>query len=81
MHISPGGPVGTHISRAPDGLRWYSARPRTRTTRAGGTKGGAGGEAPRQIHLKYGFSTSKNKVFQFQNETSEVENRLRPLLS
>ena len=54
-HISPAGPVGTHISRAPDGLRRYSARPRTSMTRAGGAKGGAGGEAPRQIHPYMGF--------------------------
>ena len=45
-HISPAGPVGTHISRAPDGLRRYSARPRTRMTRAGGAKGGCGGRSP-----------------------------------
>ena len=29
-HISPGGPVETQISKAPDVLRQYSARPRTR---------------------------------------------------
>ena len=45
-HISPAGPVGTHISRAPDGLRRYSARPRTSMTRAGGAKGGCGGRSP-----------------------------------
>ena len=57
-HISPAGPVGTHISQAPDGLRRYSTRPRTSMTRAGGAKGGAGGEAPCQTHPVHGFSKS-----------------------
>jgi len=73
-HISPAGLVGTHISRALDGLRRYSARPRTRTTRAGGAggaKGGCGGrscppDTPHklvfEVHLgvlqDHGFSTT-----------------------
>ena len=54
--MSLAGLVGTHISRAPDVLRQYSARPRTSMMRAGGAKGGCGGEAPRQIQPVYGFS-------------------------
>ena len=48
----------TGAGRAADGLCQYSARPRTSMTRAGDAKGGAGGEAPHQIHPKYGFSSS-----------------------
>ena len=41
-HISLARLVGAHISRAPDTLRQYSARPRTRMTHTRGVKGGCG---------------------------------------
>ena len=67
-HISPTGAVGTHISRAPDGLRRYSARPRTTIYGFPRTIYGFSTTIYRFSTIIYEFSMFKNTRFEPKNE-------------